>query len=247
MKAATLKDSEKVNIKRSTSEKFFDGFNIIFMIIWGIVTIYPFRYILVMSFNTGADAAAGPIWFWPRKFTLENYAFVFQYERLQTAFYVILGAFGFFTMVVMRTHIKSLPIEMQESAMIDGAGYTRIFFQIIVPLCKPVIAAFLFFGVVGNWLDYYTNLIYVTNKALTTVQFFLYEIITRSEASALIDFSGGPAAAQRRLNAMMTSSVPTPEVIRMTVMVVVTFPIIFVYPFFQKYFASGMLTGAVKA
>ena len=73
-------------IKRTTGERTFDALNVIIMIVWAVTAIYPFWYILVMSFNTGADAAAGPIWFFPRVFTLENYAFVFQYDRLHTAF-----------------------------------------------------------------------------------------------------------------------------------------------------------------
>ncbi|MBP3961722.1 MULTISPECIES: carbohydrate ABC transporter permease [Paenibacillus] len=302
-------------IKRTTGERTFDVFNILLMLIWAITAIYPFWYILVMSFNTGADAAAGPIWFFPRVFTLENYAFVFQYDRLHSAFivttlrciigpvlsvvvtmlaafalskrflpgrksilfffmipmfiggtiisnyvviskldlvnnflvYVLPGAFGFFSMIIMRTHIEDLPAELQESAFIDGAGYVRIFVQIIFPLCMPVIAAFAFFAVVGNWLDYYTNLIYVTDRSLSTLQFVLYEIINRAEANTMIDFTKTSGAAARRLLAQKNNTVPTPEVIKMTVMVVVTFPLLFVYPFFQKYFVKGMLTGAVKA
>ncbi|AZN42534.1 carbohydrate ABC transporter permease [Paenibacillus albus] len=308
--------SMKANrIKRTTGERTFDTVNILIMLVWAITAIYPFWYILVMSFNTGADAAAGPIWFFPRVFTLENYAFVFQYERLQTAFvvtalrcvigpvlsvivtmmaafalskrflpgrkallfffmipmfiagtiisnyvvisklhlinnflvYVLPGAFAFFSMVIMRTHIEELPAELQESAMIDGAGYGRIFFQIILPLSMPIIAAFAFFAVVGNWLDYYTNLIYVTDRGLSTLQYVLYEIINRAEANSLIDFTKTSGAQARRIMAQQNNSVPTPEVIKMTVMVVVTFPLLFIYPFFQKYFVKGMLTGAVKA
>ncbi|WP_054027344.1 carbohydrate ABC transporter permease [Bacillus sp. FJAT-28004] len=315
MKAVPVPFLRKNKIKRTTSERVFDAFNVFIMIVWSLSAIYPFWYILIMSFNTGADAAAGPIWFFPRMFTLENYAFVFQYDRLQTAFvvttlrcivgpilsvfvtvlaafalskrflpgrktllfffmmpmfiggtiisnyvvmvklgllnnflvYVLPAAFGFFSMIIMRTHIEELPIELQESATIDGAGYPRIFAQIILPLCKPILAAFLFFSVVGNWLDYYTNLIYVTDRSLSTLQFVLYEIINRAEASTLIDFTKTSSASQRRIMSMANNTVPTPEVIKMTVMVVVTFPILFVYPFFQKYFVKGMLTGAVKA
>ncbi|RAP77610.1 carbohydrate ABC transporter permease [Paenibacillus montanisoli] len=302
-------------IKRTAGERSFDFFNALIMVIWALTAIYPFWYILVMSFNTGADAASGPIWFFPRVFTLENYAFVFQYDRLHSAFivttlrciigpvlsvivtmlaafalskrflpgrktilfffmipmfiggtiisnyvviskldlinnflvYVLPGAFGFFSMVIMRTHIEELPAELQESAFIDGAGYFRIFAQIIFPLCMPVVAAFAFFAVVGNWLDYYTNLIYVTDRSLSTLQFVLYEIINRAEANTVIDFTKTSGAAARRLMAQKNNTVPTPEVIKMTVMVVVTFPLLFVYPFFQKYFVKGMLTGAVKA
>ncbi|UVI33210.1 carbohydrate ABC transporter permease [Paenibacillus spongiae] len=315
MKVSASNVLPKNKIKRTKGERAFDFVNVSIMVFWAIVSVYPFWYILVMSFNTGADAATGPIWFFPREFTLENYAYVLQYDRLHSAFivtvlrcligpaisvivcmlaaftlskrflpgrktllfffmipmfiggtiisnyvvmanfgllnnflvYILPGAFGFFTMIIMRTHIEQLPDELQESAMMDGAGYVRIFFQMILPLSMPVIAAFAFFAVVGNWLDYYTNLLYVTDRNLSTLQFVLYEIINRAEATQLIDFTSTSSASQRRLMSMQNNTVPTPEVIKMTVMVVVTFPLLFVYPFFQKYFVKGMLTGAVKA
>lgn len=303
-------------IKRSYGEIFFDTFNVVFMIVMCLIMVYPFWYVLLLSLNTGADAALGPIWIWPREFTLENYAYVFGYSGLRNALlvtiarcvtgpvfniaiclmaafglsksflpfrkaitlfllgpmfipgtmvanylvmaklqlinnfliFVIPGAFGYFTAVIMRSFIYSLPIELQESAKMDGAKYGTIYLRIIVPLCKPVIAAFLFFAVVGSWMDLGTNLLYITKKSLYTMQYFMYLAISSSEANnIIIDPNSRDAARQIADLNSRGNSLPTPQVIKMAILVVVTAPVLFIYPFFQKYFIKGMLTGSVKA
>lgn len=304
----------KAQIAKSSGEKIFDTANVVLMAIIAFTTIYPFWYVLVMSLNEGSDAALGPIWLWPRKFTLANYEYVLQYRTLWSAalvtvgrcifgalfsviinmlaaystskrflpgrkiitfffmmpmfvggtivsnflvyiklglmnnflVYVIPGAFGFFTMVMMRTSIDTIPAELEESAMLDGANYFQRFCMIILPLSKPIMAAFTFFAIVGGWLDLYTTLIYITKKELWTLQMILYQVISSSEAQNMVDFTN-PEAVKRMAAQAGKNNLPTPEVIRMAVMVVVTFPILFVYPFFQRFFVKGMMVGAIKA
>ena len=161
--------------------------------------------------------------------------------------FVLPGAFAYFTAVVMRSFIDNQPIELQESALIDGANHYQIFFWIIVPLAKATIAAFLFFSVVGNWLDVTTNVLYITKKSLYTLQFVMHIVIKSTEARNIIDTSSSQMAKQIQTYSQMAYQPPTPQVIKMAIMTVVTFPLLFVYPFFQKYFVKGMLTGAVKA
>jgi len=308
-----IKKSHKM--KRSTSEIVFDNCNNIFMVVLALVMMYPFWYILILAFNNGADAANGPIWFWPRKFTLDNFTYVLNYPGLKSATFVTVarcivapifsvtvcmmgayalskrflpnrkaiifflmgpmfvggtvvsnylviaklhllnnflvfvlpGAFAYFTAVIMRSFIDGIPMEIEESAMLDGASYFTIFWRIIVPLSKPCIAAFLFFAVVGSWLDNQANLLYITKKSLYTLQYLLYLVLTSNESRSIIDMHSQQIA--KRVSEMGNSAnqPPTPTVIRMAIMVVVTFPILFIYPFFQKYFIKGMLTGSVKA
>lgn len=305
--------TNRTAVKRSLGERIFDGLNVTFMLIFSFITIYPFWYVLIMSFNNGNNAAEGPIWLWPRMFTLDNYAYVLQYRLLKSAFfitlarciigpvisvsicmmtayalskkwlpgrkvflyfymipmfiggtlisnyivmaklhlinnfliYVIPGAFGFFNMVIMRTFIEDIPIELEESSMLDGASYWIIFTRIILPLSKPVMAAFAFFSVVGNWLDFGTTLVYITKESLYTLQYVLYLVVNASQTANMIDITN-IGETMRRLKENEKAGLPTPEVVKMTVMVVVTFPILFIYPFFQKYFITGMNVGAIK-
>lgn len=159
--------------------------------------------------------------------------------------YILPGAFAYFTAVVMRSFIDGLPNDLQDSAMLDGAGYWTVFWRIIVPLTKPCIAAFLFFSVVGNWLDLQTNLLYITKRSLYTLQYIMYLVINSTEANNIIDVNSSNAGAMIS-QLSQNHSIPTPQVVQMAIMVVVTFPILLVYPFFQKYFVKGMLTGSVK-
>jgi putative aldouronate transport system permease protein len=161
--------------------------------------------------------------------------------------YILPGCFSFFSMVIMRTFIEGIPSEVEESAMIDGANYWQIFIKIILPVSKPVMAAFAFFAVVGGWLDLYTNLLFVTKRELFVLQYILFMVIKSSEANSLVDAAKNSDMIQRMIAERMHAEKPTPEVIKMAVMAVVTFPLLFIYPFFQKYFISGMMVGAIKA
>jgi len=158
--------------------------------------------------------------------------------------YVLPGAFGFFMMIVIRTFFEQLPEALEESAYIDGAGYVMIFFRITLPLSGPIVATTLFFSAVGHWLDFSTSLIYITRPRLQTLQYILYQIVIANDTAelmrqvnsgVLLDTLGGRATPI------------TSQVLQMTTLVVVTFPLLFVYPFFQKYFIKGVLIGAVKA
>lgn len=178
---------------------------------------------------------------------ISNYVVIAKLGLLNNFFvYILPGAFGFFGMVIMRTFIEGIPAELEECTMLDGAGYWIIFTRIILPLSKPILAAFLFFGVVGGWLDFYTNLTYVTERKLYTLQYILYMVIQQNEAANMIDIRNASESI-KRLQEARGAGLPTPTVIKMSVMVIVTFPILFIYPFFQKYFVKGMLIGAIKA
>lgn len=298
--------------KRSTGEIMFDVFNVCLMLFMCFLFIYPFWYVLILSFNDGLDARKGPIYFFPRKFTLDNYKFVLQNPRISQAalvtagraivyplfsvtvcmlaayalskrdipgrkailffhlvplfiggtvvthylviaklgllnnffVYILPAGFSFFNMVIMRTFIEQIPESLEESAIIDGAGYFRRFASIIIPLSKSVIAVFLFFGVVFSWLDFRSNLIYVTDRRLNVLQYVLYEIVAQSQTKDFImDMSGSVSIDEL----FKGDTKPRHEVIKMTVLVVVTFPIFFIYPFFQRYFVKGILVGAIKA
>jgi putative aldouronate transport system permease protein len=161
--------------------------------------------------------------------------------------FVLPGAFAYFTAVVMRSFIDGQPVELQESAMLDGANHYQILFRIIIPLAKATIAAFLFFSIVGSWLDVTTNVLYITKRTLYTLQYVMHIVIKSTEARNIIDTSSTQMAKQIQSYSQMAYQPPTPQVIKMAIMAVVTFPLLFIYPFFQKYFVKGMLTGAVKA
>jgi putative aldouronate transport system permease protein len=159
--------------------------------------------------------------------------------------YVIPGAFNFFYMIIIRTFMQGIPISLEESAKIDGASYYRIFFQIVLPLCMPVVATVLLFSGVTYWLDFYTNLLYIAKSNLMVAQYLLYNVVRANrmnELTAQQAWAGGQMTWQVR----SSESPLTSESVKMTVLMVVTLPILVVYPFLQKYFIKGVLIGALK-
>lgn len=156
--------------------------------------------------------------------------------------YILPVAVSPFYIILCKTFIESIPKELQEAAEIDGAGTLKIFFSIILPVIKPIIATVAIFAAVGQWNAFQDTLLLVTDKKLYTLQYLLYNYIKASSSLAgLVNStnSSGNLAATLAHSATATS-------IRMTVTIVVVTPIILVYPFFQRYFTKGIMIGAVK-
>ena len=147
-----------------------------------------------------------------------------------------------FYIVLCKTFVESIPKELEEAAIIDGAGTLRIFFSIIIPVIKPIVATVAIFASVAQWNSFQDTLLLVTDPKLYTLQFTLYQYINQaSSLKALVNSSSSAAAMAASLAHSQTATS-----IRMTVSVIVVFPIICVYPIFQRYFTKGIMIGAVK-
>ena len=139
--------------------------------------------------------------------------------------------------------MESLPIELQEAAEIDGAGTLKVFFRIMLPVMKPIMATIAVFAAVNQWNAFQdTLLLNNDNPKLYTLQFVLFQYINQaSSLKALVSNSTSSTAMMASL-----AHAATATSIRMTVTVVVVLPIICVYPFFQRFFTKGIMIGAVK-
>ncbi len=154
--------------------------------------------------------------------------------------YILPGLLNPFNIILVRAYIDQLPMELQESAMIDGANDLIIFFKVVFPLCLPVLATIALFVAVGHWNAWFDTYLYCGgNKALTTLQYELQKILANAAASSTIDYYS-------ILDPTKTMRV-TPQSLRMAMTIITTLPIVFVYPFLQKYFIKGMTLGAVKS
>ncbi|WEK53599.1 MAG: carbohydrate ABC transporter permease [Candidatus Cohnella colombiensis] len=147
---------------------------------------------------------------------------------------------GFFVILIRTFFSNSIPVEVLESAKIDGAGELRIFFGIVLPLSLPVIASVGLLCTLGYWNDWFNSLLFITDNETISIQFRMYE--------ALLDIqylSANSAAYSAILQANPGFTMPS-ETARMAMAIVGVGPIIFAYPFFQRYFVSGLTVGAVK-
>ncbi len=172
---------------------------------------------------------------------IPNYLLISKTLHLSKSFwvYIIPTMFSCFNMIVIRTYIGGLPEALAESARIDGAGDFRIFWQIIFPLCMPVLATVALFVAVGSWNQWFDTQLYNgSKKHLYTLQYLLKMKLATTTQSM--------NAAQTSADALKNTTQTTPITIRCAITVVSALPILVVYPFLQRYFVTGMVLGGVK-
>jgi len=290
----------------SKSSRFLDVINILLLILFLIVCIYPFYYVFIYSISD-PRLAQGGVYLWPAGFSFEVYATVFQLADLPHAFlisvlrtvvgtivtvfscsmlaflitqedfrirkivyrflvvtmyfnaglipwyitirligltdsfwvYILPTAVSAFYVILLKTFMEQLPKALEESAKMDGAGFFTIFSRIILPLSTPVLATIAVFAAVAQWNSWIDTYFFINSKSLYTAQYVLYTFIREADAIA---------EQIRTTNAMngVSSSPVTPTSIKMGITMVVTIPVMFVYPYMQRYFVKGLNLGAVK-
>lgn len=292
-------------IRRTTGETIFMVCNSLFMIFFCFITVYPFINTLAVSFNEGTDAMRGGIYFFPRKFTLQNYQTVFKDNEILRAYgitiartvlgvittltvtgllgyglskkylmgrkvyvficlvamifnagliptymlykdigllnnflvYILPSAVNVFNMILMKNFFEQLPAELEESAMIDGAGTLRTFVSIIIPVSMPIIATICIFTGVYQWNEWFDAYMFVPRRMeIHPVQTYLYRVIALSQSAT-------ENAAEAQLLERLKTNVTT---IRAATVIITTIPIVFIYSLFQKHFVKGVMVGAIK-
>ena len=294
-----------MKMRTSIWSRMFDTTNVLFMLAFSFFMLYPFVNQLILSFNDGADAARGGLYFYPRKFTLENYAFMLQNTNLAYRLFLSIlrvtvgtltclictgllsyvvtvhnfsgrrfmrlvflitmyfggGLIPFYLLIVklhllesftvywlpalvspyymliMASYIQNLPESLSESARLDGASEISIFFRIVVPVSLPVFASISIFCAVGHWNSWFDSLLYNPSGKFDTLQVILRKLLLQVEMLAKLQSEQEASQKYRSL---------TPETVRAATTMIVTIPIICVYPFLQKYFVTGITLGAVK-
>lgn len=140
------------------------------------------------------------------------------------------GAIAPFHLIVMRSFFQNIPIELEESARIDGCGELRLFWQVILPLSLPAVATFTLFYAVQNWNSYFNAVMYLNDSDKWPLQVFLRQMMNEANGS---------------METMATTFQYSPAV-KMAAIVLTALPLLVGYPFMQKYFNKGMLMGSVK-
>ena len=180
--------------------------------------------VLTMYLNAGLI----PWYMTMKTYHLQNNFLLYVLPGFVTAYYVIL----------IKTYIESLPRELEESAMIDGAGILTRYSRIVMPLSKPIIATIGVYAIVGQWNAWTDNYFLVTDAKLQTLQMILYNYLNQANRFQQMSSSAMDASA--------AASMITPTSVKMCITVIVVVPIMCVYPFLQRYFVKGIMMGAVK-
>lgn len=174
--------------------------------------------------------------------TIPTYIVYTKYYHLGNKFlvYLLPGlAGGAWNTFMFRTFFKSIPESLFEAARMDGAKELDCYFRIAIPLSKPVFASLGFMTLVGKWNDYMTSLIYIRDPDLYTIQYILQR--TLNEMEFLKSLSSGTG-----ININVGKIVLPAETLKYALCVICAGPMLFIFPFFQKYFARGLIVGSVK-
>lgn len=188
------------------------------------VKVMNFMVVFTMLFNGGLVA------------TYISYVTIFNIKNTIFALLVPNLLMNAFMIMLARNYFEnSIPEEIYESARIDGASEMCIFIKLVLPLSVPILATVALMGGIAYWNDWQNSLYYIDDKSLYSIQAVLNSINEGVAAIASLGNSAGVSSAD----------LPT-TTIRMAIAVVGILPILIIYPFFQKYFAKGLMAGAVK-
>ena len=189
-----------------------------------------YRFVVVtMYFNAGII----PWYLTMDKLGMTNNFWGYIFPTIVQPFYIIL----------CKTFCESVPRELQDAGEIDGAGTLRIFFSIMLPVIKPILATIAIFAAVAQWNAFQDTLLLMTNTdKLNTLQYVLFQYI--NQASSLKALISSTTSANQLAATLARAATATS--VRMTVTVVVVLPVMLVYPFFQRFFTKGIMIGAVK-
>lgn len=191
-------------------------------------SFFSFFMFFTMLFNGGLVP-----WYlvYTQMLDLKNTIFALMLPLLVSAFFVLL----------LRTFFaNSIPMPLIEAAKIDGAGEIRIFSQIIIPLSLPVLASVGLFQVLNYWNDWFLSLVFISGSKNINLQFMMYKTMLDIQF-----LTSNVQASQGLSQAGGILQLPT-ETVRMAMAVLGIGPIVFAYPFFQKYFKKGLTVGAIK-
>ena len=151
--------------------------------------------------------------------------------------YIIPSMWGFYNAILFMSFYDSIPESLEEAATIDGAGKFQIYLRIILPASMPIVATIIIFQGVNQWNSWLDTLIYTKSSSLVTLQSIMARMTEEMEYLQNMSEKMGASATQVTIK---------PATIRVATLVLTTFPITVIYPFFQKYFVGGIMLGAVK-
>ena len=168
---------------------------------------------------------------------IPTFILINQLHMVNTVWAILIpGAFNVWNMILARTYYQSIPKELREASALDGANEIQHFFQIMLPVCKPIIAVLLLYQFVGMWNSYFDAMIYLNDANLQPLQLVLRSILVQNtpQPGMIADIQSTAEMAK------------VAEQLKYATIVVSSLPLFAMYPFFQKYFDKGVMVGSVK-
>ncbi len=168
---------------------------------------------------------------------IPTFILINQLHMVNTIWAILIpGSFNVWNMILARTYYQSIPGELREASQLDGANEIQHFFQIMMPVCKPIIAVLALWTFVGMWNSYFDAMIYLNDADLQPLQLVLRSILVQNtpQPGMIADIQSTAEMAK------------VAELLKYATIVVSSLPLLAMYPFFQKYFDQGVMVGSVK-
>lgn len=301
-----MKHNNKSRIRDSKGDRIFGFFVDLFLVIIGVITLFPLIFVVSASLSDPVMVNSGQVILLPKGFNIEGYKAVFENTWVLTGYrnsliytvvgtflnvlvtfmaayslsrkdmyghrvitvymvftmwfgggliptflvvnkiglvnrpavMVILGLISIYNCIICRSFIQtSIPFELQEAAKIDGCNDFGIVWKIVFPLSKPVLAILCLYYALGHWNGYFNALIYLDNRNYQTLQIFLREILIQNTRVTVDDSIDLEAMVRRAQMA---------QVMKYSLIVVASIPMLIIYPFVQKFFVQGVMIGSIK-
>lgn len=151
---------------------------------------------------------------------------------------IIPGAVSIWNIILVRTYFQTIPESLKESAFVDGASHLQLLFKIMIPVSKPIIAVIAIYTIVGIWNNWFDALVYLPNEKLHPLQMYLYRVVVQQTVDLkMLSMEDAQTAANNMLTNLQ---------LKYSIIVFTTLPVLFTYPFFQKYFVKGAMLGSLK-
>ena len=168
---------------------------------------------------------------------IPTYLLISNLGLLDTIWAVVLpGAFSVWNMIIARTYFQNVPSELREAAEMDGANEIVYFFRILIPVCTPVITVLALWQFVGMWNSYFDAMVHINDAAKQPLQLVLRSILIQNQPESGMIADMQSTAERARLA----------ELLKYATIIISSLPLLVMYPFFQKYFDSGIMVGSVK-
>lgn len=168
---------------------------------------------------------------------IPTYLLISNLKLIDTIWAILLpGAFSVWNMIIARTYYRGIPSELREAADVDGANELVFFFRIMLPVCMPLVAVLALWQFVGMWNSYFDAMIYLNSASKQPLQLVLRSILIQNEPDPGM-IADMQSTAQRAQLA---------ELLKYATIIISSLPLLVMYPFFQKYFDTGIMVGSVK-
>ena len=170
---------------------------------------------------------------------IPTYLLIYKLGMINTVWSMILpGAISVWNMILMRTYfMNSVPGDIREAAIIDGCSDFRYLVKILITLSVPIMAVLVLYYAVGHWNSYFNALLYLRDTDLYPLQMVLRNILIMNNASMDM-LASDPEAMSLRIKMI--------DLVKYSVIVVASLPLVILYPFIQKYFVQGIMVGSLK-